>query len=217
MSPLPASMRDRWAHRQERAADRGMVYWHVLMHDYPQACAVATEAHEILARFSGLHLTPLKWLHMTTLVAGSTDDITRAQMSAMVSEAERFLGEVAPIRVTLGKILYHPEAIMVGVQPAEALQLIVDAAQAATRHATGHDGTIEEASSWVPHMTVAYSTAEQPAEPIISALGRTVPERHLHIDALTLVIQWGSERLWNWEVVGRARFDAHLDIRGADR
>jgi 2'-5' RNA ligase len=209
MSPFPDRMRDRWADRHETAADRGMVYWHVLLHSYPEALAAATEAQEILAHFDGFHLTPLKWLHMTTLVAGTTDEVARTQMSVMVAEARRQLRQEAPIPVTLGKVLYHPEAIMVGLRPAEALQPILEAAQAATLAATGRAGAIDsQSSSWVPHMTVGYSTAEQPAAPIISTIGRTLQERQTHIDALTLVVQWGPERLWNWEPVGTAHLHA---------
>jgi hypothetical protein len=206
MSPLPLRMRDRWSNRTEPAPSHGTIYWHVLMHSYPQACAAAADVQEILAGFPGLHMTPRKWLHVTTLVAGSTDEISRARMSVMVLEAQRSLCDVAPIPVTLGKVLYHPEAIMLRVQPAEALLPVLDAARSATRKATGHVGAINGSlPSWTPHMTVSYSTTEQPAEPIISALGTAVQERQIFIDSLTLVIQWGSEKLWNWEPVGTAR------------
>lgn len=206
MSPLPSKMRNRWASRTEPALGCGTIYWHVLLHTYPEARAAAMDAQKVLADFPGLHMTPLKWLHMTTLVVGSTDEITRAQMSAMVSAAQRLLRDIAPIPVTLGKVLYHPEAIVLRVQPVEALQLILDAAQSATRESVGHEGVTDELlPSWTPHMTVAYSTIEQPAGPIVSALGKSIRERQILIDSLTLVIQWGLERHWNWEPVETAR------------
>lgn len=206
MSPLPTRMRDRWLDRADCPPGCGTIYWHILMRTYSQARAAAIDVHEILKDFDGLHMTPLRWLHITTLIAGSTDEITRTQMSAMVSEAQRLLSGVVPIPVTLGKIFYHPEAIVLEVEPAEALRPILDAAQSATLKAVGHTGTSDETSpSWTPHMTVAYSTADQPAEPIISTLGRSIRERQVLIDSLTLVIQWGPEKLWDWEPVGTAR------------
>jgi hypothetical protein len=60
----------------------------------------------------------------------------------------------------------------------------------------------EHDSAVPPHMTVAYSTTAQPAKPIIDAMGRSVGEHWATIDALSLVIQWGPERLWEWEPVG---------------
>jgi 2'-5' RNA ligase len=209
VSPLPTHMRDRWSNRAEPAPGRGAVYWHILMHAYPQARAAARDAQKILEGFPGFHLTPPRWLHITTLVAGATDEIVRDRMTAMVSEAQRLLDDVNPIPVTVGKVLYHPEAVMLQVKPAEALQPILDAAQAATQRVLGHPGSINEPfPSWIPHLTVAYSTTEQPAEPIYTALGKSVPERQVSIDSLTLVIQWGPERLWNWEPVGTARLRA---------
>lgn len=206
MSALPSQMRDRWSNRTEFASDYGQIYWHTLMNAYPEACAAAKDAQEILARFPGLHMTPRRWLHITTLFVGSTDEITRTQMMTMVSEAQRLLGDLAPIPVILSKILYHPEAITLRVQPGEALRPILNTAQTATRKAVGLAGTINGPfPSWTPHMTVSYSTTEQPAEPILTALGKTVRERQVLVNSLTLIVQWGPERLWKWEPIGTAR------------
>lgn len=206
MNALPIRMRDRWSNRAEPTPDRGRIYWHMLMHTSAEACAAAKEAQEILARFPGLHMTPRRWLHITTLVAGSTDEITRTQMLTMVSEARRQLGDLPLIPIVMGRVLYHPEAVMLRVQPGDALRPILNAAQSATRKVVGHAGSINESrTSWTPHMTVAYSTTEQPAEPILSALGTGVQERQVLVNSLTLVVQWGPERLWNWEPIGTAR------------
>jgi hypothetical protein len=51
-------------------------------------------------------------------------------------------------------------------------------------------------------MRVSCSTADQPAGPVIAALGKSVPTRRIAIDALQLVAQWGPERSWDWETVG---------------
>lgn len=203
MSPLPMRMRDRWLGRSECAVGSGKIYWHILMHSYPEARAAAMDARRTLSGFNGFHMTPLKWLHISTLVAGSTDEVNRGQMLAMVSEARRLLGNVAPISVALGKVFYHPEAIALRVEPVEALMPMFSAAQSATLQSLGHVGDGGDIhSSWMPHMTVSYSTSDQPAQPIISALGRSVGERQILIDSLTLVIQWGPERSWEWERVG---------------
>jgi 2'-5' RNA ligase len=205
MSPLPTRMRNRWLDRVEPTQGSGLIYWHILMSSHSEARAAAVDAQESLAAFSGFHMTPLKWLHITTLIAGSTDEINRSQMSTMVSEAQNLLRDVDSIPVTVGRFFYHPEAIGLLVRPVDALRPIFDVAQAATLKVAGRTGLSDEAaSSWTPHLTVSYSTADQPAEPIVTALGVAVRERQVLIDSLTLVIQWGQERLWNWEPVGTA-------------
>jgi len=147
-------------------------------------------------------MTPPEWLHMTTLVAGSAEEISRDQMSQMLSVAQEALARMSPIPVTLSKILYHPEAVMLAARPVSALTPVLAAAQEATLKVTGHAGVVNESQTWTPHVTVSYSTAAQAAGPIIAALGNAIPEHTVLIDSLTLVIQWGAERLWNWEAVG---------------
>jgi hypothetical protein len=51
----------------------------------------------------------------------------------------------------------------------------------------------------------SYSTAAQPAEPVIAAPGKRVPTRCIAIDRLSLVVQWGPERLWDRETVGTVK------------
>lgn len=199
-------MRDRWQDRPEPASGHGTVYWHMLFQDQPQVRATARKAQQLLAGFGGFHMTPPEWLHMTTLIAGSTDELSADQMEVMLSVAQQELSSVEPIPVVLGRVLYHPEAIMLGAEPADALMPILKAAQDGTRAATGKEGLINGSlPHWTPHMTISYSTAHQPASPIIQALGKEVPACDVTISALTLVIQWGPEREWDWEPVGTAQ------------
>jgi 2'-5' RNA ligase len=206
MSPLPVQMRDRWRDRAEAKPGEGTIYWHILLRDQPKALAVAKEAQERLSGFDGLHMTPRQSLHITTLLVGSTNSISAQQNARMLNEAQRALSGVQPINITLGRLLYHPEAIMLGVDPQRALDPILEGVQAGTREAIGEEGTINGSfSSWTPHVTVAYSTAEQSAAPIINSLGRRLPNSVVVVDGVSLVIQWGPERLWDWEIVGTIR------------
>ncbi|MFF0526137.1 2'-5' RNA ligase family protein [Actinomadura nitritigenes] len=205
MSPLPTQMRDRWKNRGETPIGKGTVYWHMLMGGYPEVRSTAERVQEQLAPFGGLHMTPLDWLHMTALVVGSTDDISRDQMQKMLEIASRELLNVTPIEVILGHVLYHPEAIMLGVEPVGALDPVLRAARTATQEVIDHDGiTTSGPGRWVPHMTLCYSTSEQEAEPLIETVGLRVPECQATVERLTLVIQWGPERDWKWETVGTA-------------
>jgi 2'-5' RNA ligase len=204
MSPMPAEFTNRWRDRAEPAHGEGLVYWHMLLGEYSEATAAAQEAQQRLDAFNGFHMTPLKWLHMTTLIVGPSDQVSADDMLNLAESAERLLTGTAPITVTLAKVLYHPEAIMLAAAPAEALTPIREAALAATREVTGTDGQAES-RPWTPHVTMAYSTSDQPAEPVIAALGRNLPEHQLQVSALSLVIQQGPERLWDWHPVATIR------------
>lgn len=123
-------------------------------------------------------------------------------MDQMVALASDALADVEPVTVTLGRLLYHPEAIMLGVRSPSQLHRVREAAQVATYTVTGSESRSTcGPGEWVPHVTLCYSTAEQPAQPLIDALGAELPERQVTISALTLVVQWDAERRWNWQPV----------------
>lgn len=69
----------------------------MLLGNDANARATVEHAQERLAKFPGLYLTPLKWLHMTTLIVGSTIDITCDQQNLMLVEASRLLRNAEPI------------------------------------------------------------------------------------------------------------------------
>jgi 2'-5' RNA ligase len=200
MSPLPVRMADRWLDRAEPGSGEAQLYWHILMRDQPQVCALAAVARQRLSGFTGLHFTPERWLHLTVLRVGLTPDLASGEIDAMVTEARHLLRQVSPVTVTLGQVLYHPEAITLGVSPGDALDHVAQSVREAATGTTGLSTDVRD-SLWIPHVTVAYSTQDQPAEPIIAALGRELPECPVTIDRIHLVAQYGAERAWNWQPI----------------
>src|SRR5689334_5254669 len=140
MSGLPAEMTDRWRDRVQPAPGEGLIYWHMLVGLDPNVLALATNVRRRLARFSGLHMTPLAWLHMTVLIAGAAKEISADRIQEMAAVASHLLASVPPVTVTVRKILYHPEAITLAARPAEALLPVLEAAREATREVTGSVG-----------------------------------------------------------------------------
>ncbi|RMI47811.1 2'-5' RNA ligase family protein [Actinomadura harenae] len=188
-------MIDRWQNRGDQLPGEEVLYWHILLRDQPEAVALARLAQERLAPFAAdLHFTPLEWLHITTMVVGHPSN---AAPTKLLQETRKHLAPIAPAHVGTGSVAYHPEAIVLLVEPSEALRPFRTAAQAASRAITGRDG-IDSEAPWIPHITVAYSTASRPAGPLIAALGRQLPRRSLTLDTLDLVTQIGPERSWAW-------------------
>jgi 2'-5' RNA ligase len=210
MNGLPDEMTDRWQDRPEPAPGEGLIYWHMLVGTDPDVIALAREARRKLAPFTGLHLTPYAWLHMTALIAGSANEISGAQIRQMVTTAGRRLADVPPITVTVGRVLFHSEAIMLAAQPAGALLPVLEAVRDATQEVTGRPERTGSKLPWTPHITIAYSTAHQPAEPIITALGQSLPERKVQISTVSVVNQRGPERSWDWHPEATIRFGISL-------
>lgn len=204
-------MTNRWARRRDPQPGEQTLYWHVLMRDYPEVGVLAQQARQQLSAFDGLHMTPPDCLHMTTLVAGPAERFSQAQREQMIQTAADHLADVPPITVSLGKILYHPEAIPFAVTPGAALAPLRSAAMASTR-ATGRDADGQD-EEWRPHVTLCYSTSDQPARPIMNALGMSLPEQTIAVRKLSLVIQTGSELDWDWTVVGSVDLPAPVSAQ----
>lgn len=200
MSPLPQRMSNRWARREMLPPGKGRLYWHVLFQDHPEVSALLQEAHTRLAGIPNLDLTPQAFIHLTVLIAGYSHEITEDQIIAMANEAAILLAQTPPVTVTIGRVLYHPEAIALEARPAERLLPVLDAARSATRTSTGREGVLAH-DAWIPHITIAYSTADGPAGPIIEVLGRGLPNREITISSVSLVVQDGPENTWDWRPV----------------
>jgi 2'-5' RNA ligase len=205
MTTLPAQMTDRWHNRAEPGPGESTVYWHVLMKDHPQVIDLARTAQQRLAQLPGLHMTPLDRLHLTTLEVGPSDHFSDAQLQQMIKVASGQLTQTPPITVTIGGILYHPEAIMLAVKPAQALTAVRNAVQAAAQTVADSGLPGSNSPRWVPHVTICYSTADQAAEPIIAALRPQLPECEIQVGTVSLVLQHGPERLWDWRTVDTIR------------
>ena len=205
MSPLPVQFTDRWGGHRTGLSYEDCVCWHLLFGADPAVREVAADAQRRLARFGGMHMTPADWLHVTVLLVGPAAAITRDDMDRMLARARAALAGAPPVTVALGRVLYHPEGIALGLSPAGALSSVLAAAQAATREVTGTDGGTEDlGAAWMPHLTISYSTGEQPAAPVIAELGKAVPGCEVTIGKLSLVVQNGPEQLWDWRVAGAA-------------
>lgn len=204
MSPFPVRFTGRWDNGS-RLSYRDAVCWHLLLGGHAEVREVAAAARRRLAGFGGLHMTPPQWLHVTILRVGTAGQVTQDDMNRMLARARTGLARTAPVTATLERVFYHPEAIALGVSPGSALAPVFAAALTATRDVLGADAGEVEGGEWVPHLTLCYSTADQPAAPVIAQLGKTLPACEVTIGEMSLVIQDGAEDQWNWRVAGSAR------------
>ena len=210
MSPLPGQFTHRWGDHREGPSYEDSVCWHLLLGSDAGARAVVADVQQRIARFGGMHMTPVQWLHVTVLLVGPTAALRRDDIREMLATARARLAQTPPVTVTLGRFLYSPEGIALAVSPAGALSPVLAAAQAATWEVTGTSGSAgDEASALPPHLTVCYSTGEQPAAPVIAELGKAIPACEVTIDRVSLVVQNGPEQLWDWRIAGTAPLGGH--------
>jgi hypothetical protein len=135
MDPSPTQMADHWRPKPGRRPGQPRYHWHLLFHDQPEVRRLAAAAQGKLAGLSGLDLVPEQWLHLTTFAVGYADEVPDASLEVMTAAAGQALAAVAPIPVSLGRVVYYLEAVVLAVEPSGALQPVLDAVTAATRAA----------------------------------------------------------------------------------
>jgi 2'-5' RNA ligase len=202
--PPPTRMRDRWAGRPELPAGTAAVYWHVLLGDDPAVRAAAADVHHAVHDVAVLHRTPPEWLHMTLFLADVTDGVDHARLAEATSDVADGLRGLPPVEASVGRVRCIPEAIMLVVEPVSPLRELRERVRTSSGRA--FPGLrVPPTGTWIPHVTVAYSTADQPTAPIIDRLGDRAPTRRFTIDSVSLVVQSGPERSWIWEPAARVR------------
>jgi 2'-5' RNA ligase len=141
---------------------------------------------------------------MTTLAVGPIEGLSPNAFNDLTDRASQQASTIEPTPVSLRKIIYHPEAIMVGVDPRHALQPLFEVLKEVTREVTGRAG-LHETKMWIPHVTFCYSTVSQPAQPLIDALGSELPPCDATVSAVSLIVQEGAERRWDWHPVAEVQ------------
>jgi hypothetical protein len=202
--PVPDETRDRWSNRAELDSGEGAIYWHILFRDNPAARAAARKVQARLASFRDLHMTPEEWLHATALVAGTTGDTSSEDLEVMLSEAQQHLHSIQPINVTISRVLYHPEAIMLGFTPEGALDPIHRAVRQATLTVTGRTGIVTgPAAVDSPYDDLLQHGQTTHGAHRRGARARNSTMRH-NRESRQPGYPVGPERLWDWQPVGTA-------------
>jgi 2'-5' RNA ligase len=200
MSPLPERMTDHWWWRPGVRPSRRLYVWHILLDDQPDVLALARQCQALLADVPGLDLVPAPWLHMTTQIVGFADEIDDAEVDAMCESAAKRLQRLEPVPVTLGRVLFHSEAVMLGVRSSRALDSVRESVRDAVAGAV-RVHQLADAPDWTPHVTVAYSNRKAPAAPVIEAMRHAPPAADVEIREVSFVSQERVGRSYRWNRV----------------
>ncbi|MEV5707322.1 2'-5' RNA ligase family protein [Actinoallomurus sp. NPDC052274] len=191
-------MTNHWWWRPGVRPGRRLYVWHILFDDRPEVERVVEECRDRLAVLPGLDLVPTSWLHMTTQIVGFADEISEAELHDMITAVSGRMRSVAPTNVSLGRPLFHSEALVLGVVPRDGLDGIRSGIRRAVAM-TVRANRLADDPDWVPHLSVAYSNSDTSAEPVISAMQSPPAPVDVRIDAINLVSQERVGHSYVWD------------------
>jgi 2'-5' RNA ligase len=136
---------------------------------------LADTYRQSLSNVSTVTIVPNRWLHLTMQGVGFTDELPATAVDQLTQEAREEIAGLPAFEVEFGEIVVADEAIVMPAEPAEPLRQL----RRVTRHAIGavlgNDQVPEDAYRFRPHVSVAYITADGPAEPYLNAVRAVQP------------------------------------------
>lgn len=200
-----STLKEHWYWRPGWAPGRSFYTWHLIFAGQPALFDMVRRIQAALD-LPGLDLVPLDGLHLTMQGVGFTDEVRREDVDAIVEAARSRCTALPPLRIDLGPVDPDPEGVGLLVSPWAP----VERTRLAVRDAIGSvwSAVPESVDGFRPHVTVAYSGADVPAEQVRDRLRplRSVPPVQISIGAIQLIALNRDGRVYLWDVVASVPF-----------
>ena len=202
-------MRDHWWWRPGWKVGRSFYTWHVTFVDQPEAQRLVADYAPVLAELPILDPIPMRWLHLTTQGIGFTDEVDPGDVDRIVSAVRRRCASLKPFTVTLGPAQVDPEALFLPVRPVEPLAELRTAIRAGIGDIWGPDNVSEAAGGFQPHVSLGYSNAAGPVEPVRHALaGHPGSTAEVTVSSVSLIDLNRDRKAYEWTDVADVRLDS---------
>ncbi|MFJ4688789.1 2'-5' RNA ligase family protein [Streptomyces sp. NPDC088789] len=169
MTTHPETMRNHWWWRPGWSVGRRFYTWHLTFEGQDDVHRLAAEYRSVLADAGGaLTLIPDQWLHLTMQGIGFVGEIKESDAHAIAEAARVRLSEVPAFDLEIGPAVLDPEAVLLPARPDEPVRAVRDSLRAAIGDIL--NAVPERAEGFTPHMSVAYSSGDGPADSVEQAL-----------------------------------------------
>jgi 2'-5' RNA ligase len=195
-------MRDHWWWRTGWKIGRSFFTWHFTFGDQPAMRRLWEHYRPVLSTIDTLDPVDFNGLHLTTQGIGFTDEVTTADVNAIVDRTRRHCADIEPFTVTVGPALIEPETVKMLAQPAEPIINVRRALRRAVADIWGHDHVPETMDGFRPHISLAYSNSAGPAEPVQTVLAATEPaSEDVTITSVSLINLNRDQKRYEWTTV----------------
>ncbi|MEU0518173.1 2'-5' RNA ligase family protein [Streptosporangium sp. NPDC006007] len=196
-------MADHWWWRPGWREGRRFYTWHLTFGDAPDVHRIAQQYRKGLSSLAGLDLVPNQWLHLTMQGLGFVDEVTEEDARVIAEAAATRLAKIPAFALELNRPQITSEAIRWEAAPAAPPAAVRAAIRAAIGDVWSH--VPEKAEGFAPHVTIAYSNAKGPMEPISAALDAVeATPATARIRSAELIVLGRDRRMYEWETFATA-------------
>jgi 2'-5' RNA ligase len=177
--------------------------WHLTFEGQDDVHRLAAEYRSALAPLGDV-LTPIpdQWLHLTTQGIGFVGEAKESDVHAIAEAARLRLAAIPAFDLQLGPAVLDPEAVLLHVEPDGPVRSIREAIREAIHDVLGE--VPEKAEGFTPHVSVAYSAADDLAGPIAHALAEfDAPPARARISTAELIVIHRDNQMYEWESFAR--------------
>ena len=198
-------LRDHWWWRPGWQVGARYLTWHLVVDDQPEVCAVVQRYQEALQDVPVLDVIPRGWLHLTLSGVGFATEVSTAERAAVVDGVARRVSRLPPFSVLLGGAEVGAEAVVLPVRDLGPFDLLREALRGGASDALGPDRVADRASSFRPHLSVAYVNGTGEAGPVRALLDGAVrpPRTLLDVRAVSLIELGRDDRRYTWSTTAR--------------
>ncbi|MGW5637294.1 2'-5' RNA ligase family protein [Streptomyces sp. NPDC003832] len=199
MTTRTETMRNHWYWRPGWKVGRRFYTWHLTFDGQDDVHRLAAEYRSALVPLGDV-LTPIpdRWLHLTMQGIGFVGEIKEQDVKAIVDAARTRLATIPAFDLQIGPEVLDPEAVLLHVHPDGPVRAVRNAIRAAIGDVL--EEVPEKAEGFTPHVSVAYSAGDGPAEPIAQILGDTnLTPAQARISSAELIVIHRDNQMYEWE------------------
>lgn len=199
MTTQPETMRNHWWWRPGWSVGRRFYTWHLTFEGQGDVHRLATEYRSALAPLGNI-LTPIpdQWLHLTMQGIGFVGEAKEEDVYAIVEAAHARLAALPAFDLRIGPEVLDPEAVLLHVHPDGPVRDVRNAIRNAIADVLGQ--VPEKAEGFTPHVSVAYSAGDGPAEPISQILANLdLTPAQASISSAELIVIHRDNQMYEWE------------------
>ena len=197
------TVRDHWWWRPGSRQGRRAFTFHVVfdggtVDGAAKLHRLVREYQAAVSDLGGLDPVPVEWLHLTVQGVGFVDEVGEQAVDAVLAAARRRCAELAPFDLTFGRAIVSDEGIMLPGEPIGPAAALRGALRAGIGDVWGEAG-VPEGEAFLPHVAVAYSSANGSAARFVQAVEASAPPpATVTVRAASLIVIDRDARIYRW-------------------